>query len=110
MIRELRRRTRFVCPALAGIALLALASCQKLKTPLEGPPQVPAAEQQRSAACWQWASSRAEREFARAQPGPGESFGRTIPLRERFDRFDAGKRRQALYQGCMKEGVPEGAP
>jgi hypothetical protein len=107
MMRELRKRTPLACPAFAGIALLVLASCQKLETPLEGPPQVPATEQERSTRCWQWASSRAEREFARTQPDPGEGFGRTIPMRERFDRFDAGKRRQTLYQRCMTEGPPE---
>jgi hypothetical protein len=109
MMKKLWERTRFACPAFAGIVLV-LASCQKLETPLEGPPQVPAGEQERSAACWQWASSRAEREFSRSQPDPGQTFGRTIPLRERFDRFDAEKRRQALYQRCMAEGSPEERP
>jgi hypothetical protein len=90
--------------------MLVLASCQGLESPLEGPPQVPAGEQERSAACWRWASSRVEREFSRTQPDPGQAFGRAIPMRERFDRFDAEKRRQTLYQRCMAEGLPEEQP
>jgi hypothetical protein len=109
MMKKLRGRTRLACPAFAGIALV-LVSCQRLETPREEPPQVPAAEQERSAACWQRASARADREFARTQPDPGEAFGRTIPMRERFDRLDAGKRRQALYERCMAEEPVEGQP
>ena len=109
MMKELWGRTRFAWAAFAGIVLV-LASCQRLEAPLEGPPRVPATEQERSAACWRAASARAEREFARTQPDPGAAFGRTVPMRERFDRLDAEKRRQAFYQRCMAEGLPEGQP
>lgn len=105
-----RMRMRWVYPAF-GALILVLASCQRPETPPpEAPPDVSADEQQRSAACWQWASAQAEREFARVQPDPGAVYGRPIALRDRFDRFDAERRRQTLYQRCMAEGMPEGRP
>jgi hypothetical protein len=105
-----RMRMRWACPAFGALILL-LASCQRPETPpLEAPPDVTADEQQRSAACWQWASAQAEREFARVQPDPGAAYGRPIPLRDRFDRHDAEKRRQMLHRRCMAEGMPQGRP
>jgi hypothetical protein len=98
-------------PVACGALIMVLASCQRPEAPpLETPPEVSADEQQRSAACRQWASARTERDFARVQPDPGAVYGRPIPLRERFDRFDAEKRREMLYQRCMAEGMPQGRP
>lgn len=109
-MRMERMRMRWAYPAFGALIML-LASCQRPETPaLEGPPPETADAQQRSAACRQWASARAEREFARVQPDPGATFGRPIALRDRFDRFDAEKRRQTLYQRCMAEGMPESRP
>jgi hypothetical protein len=105
-----RMRMRWAYPAFGALIML-LASCQRPETPeLEGPPPGTAQEQERSAACRQWASARVEREFARVHPDPGATFGRPIALRDRFDRFDAEKRRQTLYQRCMSEGMPQGRP
>ena len=97
-----------------AVLLVLPAACQRPEAPaLEAPAQqAPAAptadEQQRSAACRQWAQAQSEREFARVQADPGVAFGRTIALRDRFDRFDAEKRRQTLFQRCMAEGGPQG--
>lgn len=100
-----RMRMRWAYPAF-GALIVVLASCQRPEAPpLEGSPHETADEQQRSAACRQWASAQVEREFARVQPDPGAVFGRPITLRDRFDRFDAEKRRQMLYQRCMAEGM-----
>ena len=90
---------------------MVLASCQRPETPPVGsPPHETADEQQRSAACRQWATAQVEREFARVHPDPGAIYGRPIQLRDRFDRFDADKRRQSLYRQCMAEGMPPGRP
>jgi hypothetical protein len=91
---------------LAFGAVLVLAGCQKLEAPPSPPPEASASEQERNTACWRWASAQAEREFARAHPDPGVLYGRPIALRERFDRFDAEKRRQRLYEQCKASERP----
>lgn len=103
-------RMRWAYPVF-GALIVVLASCQPPEAPRsETPSPESADEQQRSAACRQWASARAEREFSRVQADSGAAFGREIALRDRFDRFDAEKRRQALYQRCMTEQVPPSRP
>jgi hypothetical protein len=94
--------------------LVLLAACQRPEAPapdasaVERPVGATAEEQEQSAACRQWAAAQSEREFRRVQADPGVAFGRTIALRDRFDRFDAEKRRQTLFQRCMAEGGPQG--
>lgn len=103
-------RMRWAYPVF-GALMVVLASCQRPEAPAsETPSPESADEQQRSAACRQWASARAEREFNRVQADPGAAFGRQIVLRDRFDRFDAEKRRQVLYQRCMSEQGPPSRP
>lgn len=106
---RMKRMTCGWAPLALPVLLVLLTACQQPEAPaLEAPGGATAEEQQRSAACRQWAAAQSEREFARVQAEPGAAFGRTIALRDRFDRFDAEKRRQTLYQRCMADGGPEG--
>ena len=98
-------------PIFAALIVVVLASCQRSEAPpSESPLHESADEKRRSAACRQWASAQAEREFSRVQTDADVAFGRSIALRDRFDRFDADKRRETLYQRCMTEEMPQGRP
>lgn len=77
------------------------------------PPDKAAAEGASKAAkaeCWRRASLLAEQEYARDRSVAETSYGRQIGLREDFDRFDANKRRDALYQRCVRELAGEADP
>ncbi len=106
-MREKRMTTASALFAVSAL-VVGLAACQRPEEPgSTSLPEATADEQQRRTACRQWASAQSEREFARVQADSGAAFGRTIPMRERFDRFDAEQRRQSLYQRCMAEGAPQ---
>jgi len=54
--------------------------------------------------CRRQATVRAEREFVTLdQPDPGAEFGRPTTLRSEVARFDAGRRREALFESCMRD-------
>lgn len=89
---------------------IALASCQAVRAvqPSRADPAASephGASDADKAACWRQASMQAEEEYVRDGRDPSAAFGRALPVREDFDKFDAEKRRDSLYQRCLKAMV-----
>lgn len=86
------------------VLAMSLAACQMgPEAPRRLTPAPEAEAESIQAACWRRASAQVEREFARIEPDVAPGVGRPIPLSRSFQRFDAEKRRQVLYERCLRQ-------
>lgn len=93
------------------LAVLAVAACQAADGSGERSPRADEAEPQHvseaaKAECRRLASLRAEQEYAQGRAATGGTYGREIRLQEDLDRYDAAKRREALYRRCLRGLTP----
>ncbi|TVR81877.1 MAG: hypothetical protein EA405_07670 [Rhodospirillales bacterium] len=93
------------------VVAMSLAACQMApEAPRRLTPAPETDPESVQAACWRRASAQVEREFARMEPDVAPGVGRPIPLSRSFQRFDAEKRRQVLYERCLRQaGAAVGA-
>ncbi|TVS00193.1 MAG: hypothetical protein EA406_01420 [Rhodospirillales bacterium] len=96
--------------ALCAVVLAAgMSACQyRPEAPRRLTPPPDAEPQSVQAMCWRRASEQVEREFARVDPDVGVGVGRVVPLSRDFQRFDAEKRRQILYERCLQQAGASG--
>ena len=84
-------------------AALILASCASDEGRWENPSVSQKVWELHTAECRRLASERAEQEFALATPDIGATFGRQTTYRDTMSRFEAARRREQLFDRCMRD-------
>ncbi len=94
-------RTRRVWAVVLGAVIAA--GCSTPEEKWENPSASQATWEVHEAECRRLANERAEREYAPVEPVIAERFGRQTTLRTDVARFDAQRRREYLFERCMKD-------
>lgn len=85
------------------LALVAVSACADRADRWENPSVSQGAWEVHRAECQRLAVAQAEDDFAIGQSGVAERFRRETTLRNDMARFDARRRRDDLFERCMKD-------
>jgi hypothetical protein len=88
--------------SLVAAVLLIVAACGPEPGPWQHANLPEERWKQDEAECRRYAQARAEREFAIDSWGGAPGYGRGTTLFDQMGRFDAEKRRNSLFDACMK--------
>lgn len=91
--------------SLVVLSLVALGGCGGDRKVWESPASSQAPWEAHREECRALAARQAEREFALDERGVGEIYGRPTVMGTSVARFDADRRRELLFDRCMKDRV-----